>query len=104
MINTDSIKRQIDEDYCFGLAFDHFKMIIDNNIELEAELGSGVTFKDLILKKKSISILLQHRAIPTPSIEICLDLLSQTFTIPIGTYRLILDNELTYMDEFLVID
>jgi hypothetical protein len=65
-----------------------------NNIEKECKE------QELIILK-SISIIIDHEFIPTPCIEIKLDLYSQDKQNKTGNYYLYLDMEKQFIDEFL---
>ena len=66
-----------------------------NNIEAESR-------EECLTSPKSISIVMDHDFIVTPSIEIRLELLSQDEQKTIGKYFLYIDEEKQFVDEFLI--
>lgn len=78
-----------DKDLYYNLANNYLKKI--DSIEL------GVNFDEIIAK--SISILIDHDFIPTPCIEIKLELLKDQKKT--GNYFLYIDEDKEFIDEFL---
>ena len=103
MIDFDYIKKNIDVDGYFKLALEYYKNLIKVNSELKEELPEGTDLESFIVYNKSVSILVEHKTIQSPSIEICLDLKLDKFPFSIGCYRLIIDKEDHFIDEFFVI-
>ncbi len=102
MINIFELKNSIEPEYFFRLAINQYFIAVEKNNDLEKELPNGSTTKDIVIKDRSISILLEHDMILTPSFEIRLNLYIRDAILPIGYYCLILDMEKQFVDEFLV--
>jgi len=77
------------EEY-YRLATDYY-----NNIDEEYR-------EECLASPKSISIVMDHDFIVTPSIEIRLELRSQDEQKTIGNYFLYIDEEKEFIDEFLI--
>lgn len=102
MIDLKALKSSIDNDNYFILALDYYNKLVRNNHELTEELPEGTNLDDIIIKNNSISILLEHPFIPTPNIEVCLDLFANSSSRILGSYHLITDNNQAFVDEFLL--
>lgn len=79
-----------DKDLYYNLANNYLKKI--DSIELD------IDFDEII--SKSISILIDHHFIPTPCIEIKLELLKDQKKT--GNYFLYVDEKKEFIDEFLI--
>lgn len=88
MIDLKTLKSNIDNDDYFKLALDFYNKLIRNNHELTEELPEGTNLEDIEVKNKSISILLEHPVIHTPSIEVCIDLFARSSPIILGSYHI----------------
>lgn len=102
MIDLKALKSNIDNENYFILALDYYNKLISNNHELTEELPAGINLEDIEVENKSISILLEHPVIQTPSIVVCLDLIAKGLPIMLGSYHLITDDEHAFIDEFLI--
>jgi hypothetical protein len=86
-------KKYIDDLY--DLAVTHYNMIDFDTVEIKDQ--------DIIISKKCITEIHSHSFIPTPCIEIKLDIHLKSTNKNIGSYSLYITNENKYLDEFLVI-
>ena len=103
MIDLEYLKNNIDSGEYFKLALGYYKRMVDNNIdELNEDLPENMTVESLTVSLRSISVLLEHCTIACPGIDICLDLTLEEYPLPFGYYRLIIDKENEFIDEFLV--
>lgn len=69
-----------------------------NNIEAEHRTDIAK------ITPKSIAILIDHEFIPTPCIEIRMELFQRKSNKGIGFYSLYIDQEPKFVDEFLIIN
>lgn len=104
IINLNKLEKQINTAELFMLALEYYNKLIDENLELSEELPENITFEDLSIVNKSIAVLLIHKSIECPSIEICLALNLRRHDLPIGHYYLIVDNETKFIDEYLIFE
>ena len=102
MIDLKALKSNIDNGNYFILALNYYNKLIRNNPELSQELPESINLNDIEVKNKSVSILLEHPFIPTPSIEVCLDLFAKSSSRILGSYHLITDNKQAFVDVFLL--
>ena len=96
------MKDDINTDSYFKLAYRCCKQLLDANSDLNNELPENKTVNDILITNKSISVILVHKSIKCPSIEVCLDLVIDDYPLSIGYYRLIIDNKDEFVDEYLV--
>lgn len=79
----------------FDIAISHYNAIDFENVE--------VKHKNIIIGGKYIAEVNNHDFIPTPCIEIKLDLQSSNTNRIIGHYSLYITNNKEFLDEFLVL-
>ncbi len=103
MLDYEILKNNINSEDYFLLALSYYKKLMENNYELNEEMPQGIGIEDIVVINKSISIMLVHPTIQTPSIEVCLDLFTKNSPIPLGKYQLITDNEQQFIDEYLIL-
>lgn len=102
MLDFNYLINNLDTDECFRVALKYYNELLENNPELEDELPEGTSMENLCVNYKSVSILVKHKTIQSPSIEVCLDLTLEENLFSFGCYKLILDQEKRFIDEFLV--
>lgn len=102
MIDFSHVEKQINEVDFFQLAQKFYNKLIEGNAEISEELPEDTKVDSLIINNKSISVLLYHKNIKCPSIEVCLELSIEGHILPIGNYHLIVDKEKEFIDEYLI--